>query len=61
MLQSIQRLDMRTNALEARAGVPTPAEGNSAVLPSDPGAGISAGDRPNGPKPGELIERDITQ
>jgi septal ring factor EnvC (AmiA/AmiB activator) len=61
MLQSIQRIDMRTNALEVKAGLPTPSDGFAPVNQSESGSGGSSTEqRSSAPKPGELIERDIS-
>jgi len=64
MLQSIQRLDMRTNALEVKTGLPTSSNGSaSEETPSGPASGGRSSE-PQSPSrlgPGELIERDISQ
>lgn len=62
MMQSIQRLDMRTNALEVKAGLPAPSDDAvTGTPPNSDSHGTSTEQRLNAPKPGELIERDITQ
>lgn len=63
-LQSVQRLDMRVNAVEVKVGLPTPSEGSADAAPpaaSASGETSSEPQSPSLPEPGELIERDITQ
>jgi hypothetical protein len=53
---------MRTNAIEVKAGLPTPSGNSVNGTPSDAeSVGTSTEQRSAVPQPGELIERDITQ
>jgi chromosome segregation ATPase len=65
VLQSIQRLDMRTNAIEVKVGLPTSSRGSSDASASqqDSGSGDTSSAAPSSslPAPGGLIERDISQ
>lgn len=64
-LQAIQRLDMRTNAIEIKVGLPTSSRGSSdtAVPQQDSASGDTSTTAPASslPAPGGLIERDISQ
>lgn len=64
VLQSVQRLDMRVNAIEVKVGLPTPSGGSSDAgtsTSSESGDPSSEAPSPSLPAPGGLIERDITQ
>lgn len=64
VLQSVQRLDMRVNAIEVKVGLPTPSEDSGGTTTSTSGASGETSSEPKSPslpEPGGLIERDITQ
>lgn len=64
VLQSIQRLDMRTNAVEVKVGLPSSSGSPAISAPQsggDSGETSSEAQSPSLPEPGGLIERDITQ
>ena len=62
ILKSIQRLDIRTSALEAKNGLATPS-GSEPIVPdskAEANKNTTQTQSPALPQPGELIERDIS-